>query len=329
MGELLKEDNEIMSAKSPFSSFPNEKKVEEGNVTQLSLELIMLKASRGNISAEDFVLLKGIDELQFSTSRMLATYMSIKKNETDLDLMQSKISNRLKSLIRNDIISRYGFYSEYGNNNLKAFFLKRAGKYLLISRNYPCNWKPTDNAKLIDDVKEILARNNLLLTMLCKVENIYSYELNSPLKRFDNNLTLKAHLKIIFEVNGHKDVFLFEGVRNYEGFEEKLLNKLKLYQEYYNSFVPSKDIVYPPQLIIIGEDDIHNSNIYKLLLKNNIKFKNMNILFTQDVRVIEREINNIFYKFEIVDSEIQGRKKVIIEELTCHSIVPNKEQCIN
>lgn len=317
MGNLFREDNEILTGKSPFSSYSNEKLCIESKPEKIPLEYLMMNIARGGILSEDFLILKGLEVLQFATSRMISQYLQYVKNFSQ---PQEKTSNRLKFMLKNDLVARYAFHSNVGKIDTRAYFLQRAGNYLLMSRNYQSSWKPTDKAKLIDDIKEILCRNQVLLKFLSSCTNIKEYKI-FPEIRTSCGIPLKPHLRLTLNNNGSNDVIFFEAIRSYDGWEEKLDNKLFLYNDYYNKFIPSPDCLEPPQLIFIGETDVHNGKIYKHLLLNKISLKGIEFLFTNDIRVLERNCDNLFYRFSIIQET--NKPKIIINELSYSNINTN------
>ena len=64
--------------------------------------------------------------------------------------------------------------------------------------------------------------------------------------------------QVVLIKNDIKIDFVFEVVRRNSGWEEKFMEKIKLYEEFYDNF-QAKDCNFDkkPQLIIVGEDDEH------------------------------------------------------------------------
>ena len=71
--------------------------------------------------------------------------------------------------------------------------------------------------------------------------------------------------------DGKNTDLLFEAVRREPGWEEKLVTKMQLYSEFYEYYnVRDSGFDNPPQLVILGEDDSHLVEIFKLIVKNHI-----------------------------------------------------------
>jgi len=307
---LFTPNNEINVSRSPFGSYINEKMIYDGRIQRISIEDIMMCVKRGNIFGVDYVILEALSELEFATSRMVTQYLLLK----NIDIQQSKVSRRLKFMNGKKIISRFKFDSDEGNPNLRVYCLEKAGKYLLLSRNYKCNWKQSDNTRPIDMVKEICSRNQLLLNYREKIgEKIEKYEINPIYKLRSSGDTLKPHLLIKFKEEYGNETMIFHAIRSYEGYKSKTEELLKKYQEFYEYFSPTKDMYKPPILVLIGELDKHIFEIFKIILKNKIKLKNMEFRYTTDLRTLNENLNKSIIDFQINVEE--GKNKVKIKEL--------------
>lgn len=308
-GNLLVQDEEILVSKSPFSAFPAEKMIYDGRISPISIEHIMLKVKRGHVYGADFVILEALSELEFATSRMVTQYLNLK----NIDISQSKVSNRLKFMNKTNIISRFKFESDEGKLNVKAYCLERAGKYLLLSRNYKCYWKMTDNTRPIQVVKKILARNQVLLSYRTKIPNVLRYSINPRFKLLKSNSFFNPSLKVDLKHGEEQEYILFEIFRGYDGFEDEIGKKMKQYEEFYEYFTPTVDLPRPPQLIIVGEDDKHLFEIFKILFKKNLKLKDVSYIYTTDLRVLDVELNKSVVQFTFIGED--GKKKAKIKVL--------------
>lgn len=311
MDNLLVSDKDINVSKSPFSAYTNEKMIYDGRLNPIPLDHIMFKVKRGHIFSTDFIILEALSKLEFATSRMVTQYLTFK----NINIPQEKVSNRLKVMNKLNIISRYRFKSDDGEASFRAYCLERAGKILLISRNYKCDWKPTDSIRPLEVVKQILARNQILLSYLNKVNNIDSYEINPTIKLPTTGQKFMPNLSITLNVNEEKEVLFFEVFRSYEGYKETVVQRLSLYQQFYNYFTPINNINKLPQLIIVGEDDKHLFEIFKVIVSKHIEFKNVKPLFTSDLRVLEENLRNSIIDFNIKKNENDSKVKVQINVL--------------
>lgn len=314
MSNLLTPDDKVKVVKSPFSAYENEKYKFDGQVSNVRLDDIMTKVKRDHIVAIDFVILEAVSELEFATSRMVTKYLEIRGVE---DMTQDKVHKRLKFLNKCKVVSRYYFTNDESETNVKIYCLERHGKTLLLGRNYPCKWKPTDSIR-IESMKQILARNQVLLAFREKAKNIKEFKINPPIKLLKSASIFNPSLSITLDLADKQEEILFEVVRSYDNYIETFISRLRLYEEYYNYFMPSSDNTAPAKFIIVGEDDKHLFEIFKAILKSGIKLKDMEIVYTHDLRILDNEINKSFIRFEIVTEN--GKNKAKITELNYSSI---------
>lgn len=314
MSNLLTPDDKVKVVKSPFSAYENEKYKFDGQVSNVRLDDIMTKVKRNHIVAVDFVILEAVSELEFATSRMVTKYLEIRGIE---DMTQDKVHKRLKFLNKCKVVSRYYFTNDESETNVKIYCLERHGKTLLLGRNYPCKWKPTDSIR-IESMKQILARNQVLLAFRQKAKNIKEFEINPPIKLLNSASIFNPSLGITLNLVDKQEKILFEVVRSYDNYIETFISRLRLYEEYYSCFMPSSDNTIPAKFIIVGEDDKHLFEIFKAILKSGIKLKDMEIVYTHDLRILDNEINKSFIRFEIVTEN--GKSKAKITELNYSSI---------
>ncbi|MBO8160591.1 MAG: hypothetical protein H0Z24_03050 [Thermosipho sp. (in: Bacteria)] len=312
MDGLLTQDNEISVSKSPFAAYRNERMVYDGRLTEIPIHHIMMRVKRGHVYGVDFVIMEALSELEFATSRMVTQYLRLK----NIDISQIKVQNRLKFMNKLNIITRFKFESDEGKSMVRVYCIERAAKYLLQSRNYECHWKPTDNTRPIDTVKEILARNQVLLTYRTKLKNLESYKVNPSLRLIKSGKHINCFLRIDVKAGKEKETILFEPVRSFDGYKDKFLKRMKQYQEFYEYFRPSEDMPTPPQLVILGEDDKHLFELFKILYKNNIQFKGTNVIYTTDLRVLSNELNKSFVRFSFVEEGESVKAKITVLNYT-------------
>jgi len=307
---LFAQDSEINVSKSPFSSFLNERMIFDGRTTHIAMDYIMMAVKTGKIFGVDFVILEALSEMEFATSRMVTQYLMLR----NIDMPQSKVSKRLSFMSGKKVISRFKFDSDEGNPALRVYCLEKAGKYLLMSRNYKCKWKVSDNARPIDIVKGILARNQLLLSYRFKIDDkIDKYIINPTFRLKKKGEVFSPHLQINFKAEYGEEILLFDVIRSYEGYKEKAAERLNDYVELYQYFTPTQDTPKPPRLILVGELDKHLFEILKIIIKEKIALNNMDFLYTTDLRVIDDKLNKSIFKFDIVPEN--GKNTVKIKEL--------------
>lgn len=311
MSSLFTPDYKIKVVKSPFSAYENEGIKYDGQVRNVRLEEVISRVQRNQIMAIDYLILEAVSELEFATSRMVTQCLVLK----NIEITQEKVHRRLKFLKDCKVIGRYYFANDETDTSLKIYCLEKHGKTLLLGRNYPCKWKPTDSIR-IREIKAILSRNQVLMAFREKVKNISLYKINPSAKLAKSASFFSPHLLITLDLGEKKDEMFFEAVRSYAGYRETLIERLRKYEEYYNYFIPTVDKPEPPKLVIIGEDDTHLFEIFKVTLKE--KLKNMEIIYTHDLRVLDSEINKSFLRFSIGNEN--GKAKAKLTELNYSSI---------
>jgi len=308
MGNLLVNDENIVVAKSPFGAYENEGVKYDGKLGKADIDDIMLKVQRNNIVAIDYVILEAVSELEFATSRMVTKYLHLR----NIEIVQDKVHNRLKFMNKHKVVSRYKFFNNESETNLRIYCLEKPGRTLLLGRNYECKWKPTDSLR-VEEMKEILARNQVLLSFRDKVDNLTSYEINPYFKLVKTTGHFRPHLLISISDNGKNEEILFEIARSYEGYIPKFIDRLRKYEEYYNHFQVTAEKPEPPKFIIVGEDDKHLFSIFKAILNEKITFKGMGVIYTHDLRLLDKEINKSFIRFDM--RQENGKTKAKITEL--------------
>ena len=308
---LYTTDDDIFISKSPFSAFENkedEELVYRGRTSPISMEHIMMNVKSGFVKLEgdgiDLEVLKSLNELGYATSRMVTIYLNL----LGIDVKQEKVHKRLRYLNRIKILSSYEFQSKDEDGNIKkshvpVYFLDKGGVTILNSWEIPCYWAIGDTIRPKHGIKEILARNQLMLTYLVRIKNI-EYTKIQPMYRLPNNEKFYPDLQIVFNSNNGLQHLFFEIVRTFNGWKSKLIRRLEQYKLFYENFAPSKTIPNVPILIIVSENDPHSYNILKVIAQNQLIIPQIEYLFTTDTRVISSEINRSIVKFEPNDDEI-------------------------
>ena len=217
---------------------------------------------------------------------------------------QDKLNKKLEDMIKSKIITRYYFSSDEGKGIYRVYCLDKIGKYLLNSRQIKTNWQPTDNTKPVYMLKRRLAGNQVLMAYMQKVGAYKSFVLNPMMFAKRQNIKFQpSGGQVTLVKNDIKIDFVFEIVRRNPGWEEKLMEKMKLYEEFYDNF-QSKDCGFDkkPQLVIIGEDDEHLIEIFKAIKKIKVELKGIEVYYSTDLRQLEPEIDKTLIAFK-QDSE--------------------------
>ena len=291
------EDNAIKAPKSPFAMRENEIKVFDGKDGYASIDQVVFKIDKGYINEVHFQILEIINEFEFMTSRQI--YQMLIKKGIDVK-SQDKLNKKLEDMIKSKIITRYYFSSDEGKGIYRVYCLDKIGKYLLNSRQIKTNWQPTDNTKPVYMLKRRLAGNQVLMAYMQKVGAYKSFVLNPMMFAKRQNIKFQpSGGQVTLVKNDIKIDFVFEIVRRNPGWEEKLMEKMKLYEEFYDNF-QSKDCGFDkkPQLVIIGEDDEHLIEIFKTIKKVKVELKGIEIYYSTDLRQLEPEIDKTLIAFK-------------------------------
>ena len=194
-----------------------------------------------------------VNEFEFITSRQI--YQILVHKGEDIK-SQDKLNNKLEQLIKSKILTRYYFMGEEGKCIYRIYCLEKMGKYLLNSRGVECKWQPTDNTKPVAMIKKRLAGNQIIIAYLRKVSAFDKYTVKPAITAKKLGKVFKAHAGIKLTKNGKSIDFIFEAVRREEDWEKKLVDRLQLYKDFYESFVQfDSGFETKPQLVFVCEDE--------------------------------------------------------------------------
>jgi DNA-binding Lrp family transcriptional regulator len=269
--------------KSPFVRYLNERVVYDGRKTPTNINAIVNHVQIGNITNDDYAIIRAVYELQYASSRLITQHLVL----NGIEVTQSKVQNRLKFLNKLGVISRFKFDSDEGGAIARAYCLAKGGKVLLVGRNYPCDWKATDSCMDLPDVKSILARNQVLACYRNSVSNMDSYDLKPSFTSLMSGQKIEPHLQMTVNNLEKMDTLIFEVVRTYDGWMELLIKKLRIYQEYFENYGRTNPNTIPPQLIIVAETDAHIAEIVKLAYIEKLKVSGIQYFYTTDIRVLD------------------------------------------
>lgn len=257
-------DNEIKATVSPFAIRPGEIKVFDGKDGYVSMNQIIHKINLGHINDLHFKILELVNEFEFITSRQIYQMLERKGIEPG---SQDKLNNKLEQLVKSKILTRYYFDSKDG-------------------KGIECKWQPTDNTKPVAMIKKRLAGNQVIIAYLNKVKAYDSYTPKPALKAKVLGKVFKASGGGIKLTKNEKSIqFLFEVIRREEDWEKKLIEKMKLYKDFYENFVPGDSgFASIPQLIIVCEDEKHIAEVFKQIVMNQLEIEKINLYFTTDLK---------------------------------------------
>ena len=306
------EDSQIKAEVSPFAIREGEIKVFDGKDGYVSMNQIINKINLGHITDIHFQILEIVNEFEFITSRQLFQLLEINGFEIK---SQDKLNKKLEQLIKTKILTRYYFHSEDGKGIYRIYCLEKMGKYLLNSRDIECKWQPTDNVKPVALIKKRLAGNQTLLAYLRKVKAFDSYVVKPQLTAKTLAKPFKASGGSVKLTKNNKSIsFLFEVVRREEDWKNKLVEKMRLYQDFYDNFVPG-DSGFPimPQLIFVCEDEKHTAETFKLIVTKGLEISKIKLYFTTDLRQNKESLEDTLIEFKL--DENTNKYKVANVEL--------------
>ena len=292
------EDNQIKAQVSPFAIREGEIKTFDGKDGYVSMNQIVHKINIGHITDIHFAILDLVNEFEFITSRQIYQMLEWKGIDPK---SQDKLNNKLDQLVKSKILTRYYFTSEEGKAIYRIFCLEKMGKYLLTSKEIECKWQQTDNVKPVAMIKKRLAGNQTIIAYLRKVKAFDSYVVKPALTaKISGNIFKATGGSVKLTKNNKSITFLFEVIRRESDWEKKLADKMAMYKEFYENFVPGDSgFSAMPQLIFVCEDDRHTAEVFKEIVKNKLEIPQIKSYFTTDLRQNNDTLENTLIEFKI------------------------------
>ena len=177
------------------------------------------------------------------------------------------------------------------------------GKYLLNSRGIECKWQPTDNTKTVAMIKKRLAGNQIIIAYLRKVKAFDGYTVKPTITAKKLGKIFKCQAGIKITKNNKSINFLFETIRREDDWENKLIDRMKLYIDFYESFVQfDSGFEMKPQLILVCEDNKHMIETLKVIVTNKLEIPGLKLLFTADLRQNSDSLEKSLIEFKIDDT---------------------------
>ena len=291
-------DEEIKTNVSPFAIREGEIKTFDGKDGYVSMNQIIHKINIGHITDIHFAILELVNEFEFITSRQIYQMLEWKGIDPK---SQDKLNNKLDQLVKSKILTRYYFTSEEGKGIYRIYCLEKMGKYLLTSKEIECKWQQTDNVKPVAMIKKRLAGNQTIIAYLRKVKAFDSYVVKPALTAKISGKIFKATGGSVKLTKNNKSItFLFEVIRRESDWEKKLADKMAMYKEFYENFVPGDSgFSAMPQLIFVCEDDRHTAEVFKEIVKNKLEIPQIKSYFTTDLRQNNDTLENTLIEFKI------------------------------
>lgn len=264
----------------------------------VSMNQIVQKINLGHINDLHFAIIDLVNEFEFITSRQLCQMLDYKGIEYK---SQDKLNNKLEQLIKSKILTRYYFTSEDGKGIYRVYCLEKMGKYLLTSRGEECKWQQSDNTKPVSMIKKRLAGNQVIIAYLKKVKAFDEYVVKPSLTAKTLGKTFKASGgSVKLSKNSKSIIFVFEVIRREEEWQKKLVDKMKMYKDFYENFVPmDSGFTDLPQLIIVCEDEMHTKEVFKEIVTNGVEISKIKLYFTTDLRQIEENLKKTLLEFKL------------------------------
>ena len=300
------EDEEIKTTISPFAMREGEIKTFDGKDGYVSINQIINKINIGHITDIHFKILELVNEFEFITSRQI--YQILETRGADLK-SQDKLNNKLDQLIKMKILTRYYFTAEEGKGIYRIYCLEKMGKYLLNSRGIECKWQPTDNTKPVEMIKKRLAGNQVIISYMRKVKAFDSYKVKPAITAKQTGKTFKMQAGVKLSRAGKTADLVFEVVRREEGWEKKVIDRMKLIKDFYENFVQfDSGYETKPQLILVCEDDKHTIETFKIIVSNKLEIPKIKLYYTTDLRQNSTSIVKSLTEF-VLDEET-GKYKI-------------------
>lgn len=296
------EDSEIKAQVSPFAIREGEIKTFDGKDGYVSMNQIVHKIDIGHINEIHFAILELVNEFEFITSRQLYQMLEIKGFDPK---SQDKLNNKLDQLVKSKILTRYYFTSDEGKGIYRIYCLEKMGKYLLNSKEIDCKWQPSDNTKPVPMIKKRLAGNQTLIAYLKKVKAFDSYVVKPAITAKITGKLFKATGGSVKLTKNKKSIqFVFEVIRREDDWQKKVVEKMRLYKEFYENFVlGDSGFSSMPQLILICEDEKHMAETFKEIVKNQLEIAQIKLYFTTDLRQNKETLEETLVEFVLVDGK--------------------------
>ena len=296
------EDEEIKTKVSPFAIREGEIKTFDGKDGYVSMNQIVHKINIGHINDIHFAILDLVNEFEFITSRQIFQMLEIKGIEIK---SQDKLNNKLEQLVKSKILTRYYFNSEEGKGIYRIYCMEKMGKYLLTSQEKECKWQPSDNTKPVAMIKKRLAGNQVLIAYLRKVKAFDNFTVKPAITAKVAGKVFKATGGSVKLTKNKKSIeFLFEVIRREQDWQKKLVEKMRLYKEFYENFLTGDSgFSNMPQLILVCEDERHMAETFKEIVTNGVEIPQIKLYFTTDLRQNEETLENTLVEFKLVDGK--------------------------
>ena len=299
------EDEQIKTTVSPFAIREGEIKTFDGKDGYVSINQIIHKINLGHITDIHFEILDIVNDYEFVTSRQIYQILTHKGIEIK---SQDKLNNKLDQLVKSKILTRYYFTSEEGKGIYRIYCMEKMGKYLLNSKEIDCKWQPTDNTKPVPLIKKRLAGNQVIIAYMRKAAAYERSIIKPVINAKMSNKTIRAHGVVRLSKENKGINLLFECVRREMDWQEKFVDRMRLYKDFYDNFVRmDSGFDTMPQLIFVCEDEKHMAEVFVEIVKNKLELEKIKLYFTTDLKQNSGALNKSLVEF--VKDEATGKFK--------------------
>ena len=113
-----------------------------------------------------------------------------------------------------------------------------------------------------------------------------------------NGKSFKAHGEVKIAKGGKSLSLVFESVRREDDWENKFVDRMRLYKDFLENFVPfDSGFEARPQLILVCEDEKHMVETFKEMVKNNLEMAGIKVYYTTDLKQNSESLNQSLTEF--------------------------------
>jgi hypothetical protein len=154
-------------------------------------------------------------------------------------------------------------------------------------------------------IKKRLAGNQTIIAYLRKVKAFDSYVVKPAINaKMAGKLFKATGGSVKLTKNGKSIQFVFEVIRREQDWQKKLVEKMTLYKDFYENFVPGdSSFSSMPQLIFICEDELHMKETFKEIVKNKLELEQIKLYFTTDLRQNNENLESTLVEFKLIDGK--------------------------
>ena len=146
-----------------------------------------------------------------------------------------------------------------------------------------------------------------------KAKAFSSYRVKPNITAKMNGKTFRAHGEVKLTANNKSLSLVFECVRRDEDWKTKLIERIRLYKDFFENFVPfDSGFESKPEFILICEDEKHMVETFKEIISNNIEIEKTKIYFSTDLKHNSSTLDKSLISFTF--DEATGKYKALNSE---------------